>query len=124
MSVTVAPSVIFPVLVRLPIVRLPPAVVELMAALRVTAKVVVFPTMVSDPLAKAVLITYTFTVDVAVTVRVLPLSDQPDPELEAEEIVNVCQATFAVKNKAAIKINTDLLKSKNLLRMFKCILGV
>ena len=113
-----------PALVRLPIVRLLPAVVELMAALRVTAKVVVFPTMVSDPLAKAVLITYTFTVDVAVTVRVLPLSDQPDPELEAEEIVNVCQATFAVKNKAAIKINTDLLKSKNLLRMFKCILGV
>ncbi len=63
--------------------------VELMAALSVTAKVVVLPTMVSDPLVSAVLISDTFTVEFAVTVRVPPVRDQPEPELAVEEIVNV-----------------------------------
>jgi hypothetical protein len=76
-------------LVLLPIVRLLPDVVELIAAERVTAKLVVLPTIVSEPLARAVLITDTVTVELAVTVNVPPLSDQPDTELEADEIVSV-----------------------------------
>jgi hypothetical protein len=108
----------------LPIVRLLPAVVELIGALRVTAKLVVLPTMVRDPLARAVLITDTFTVDVAVTVRVLPLSDQPEPELEAEEIVNVCPDTVAVETTiASINVNCRLM-DKNRLLIFICMFSV
>jgi hypothetical protein len=45
--------------------------------------------MVSDPLERAELISDIFTVALAVTVSVPPESDQPEPELASEEIVNV-----------------------------------
>ena len=101
LSVTDPPSVMVPVLVLLPIVRLLPAVAELIAVFSVTAKLVVLPTMVSDPLLRAVLITDTSTLEFAETVSVPLLSDQPEPELEDVEMVRVWPARFVVTNRAA-----------------------
>ena len=89
MTETAAPKVIFPVFVELPMVSPLPAVEEVMAVLTVTAKVVVFPTILREPLPNAVVIADTFTVEFAVTVKVPELIDQPEPELVPVEIVRV-----------------------------------
>lgn len=92
-------KVIFPVLVLLPIVRPLPDAVELRDVLRVTTKLVVLPTIVREPLLKALVISDTLIVELAVTVRIPPLSDQPEPELAADEMVRVWLLTLAVINK-------------------------
>ena len=84
-----AASVMLPVLVPPPIVRSLPAVVEPITLPSVTAKLVVLPSIVSEPLFKAVVIAETFTVEFAVTVKVPELIDQPDKELLAVEMVKV-----------------------------------
>lgn len=117
-------KVIFPVLVLLPIVRPLPDAVELRDVLRVTTKLVVLPTIVREPLLKALVISDTLIVELAVTVRIPPLSDQPDPELAAEEIVNVCPDTVAVETTiASININCRPM-DKNRLLIFICMFSV
>ena len=103
------PMVMVPVLLLGPMVRFLPAVAELIAVLTVTLKVVVLPTMVNDPLFKAVVIAETFTVEFAVTVKVPELIDQPDKELLAVEMVKVCPAALPMTHTEVSMHNTDLI---------------
>jgi hypothetical protein len=99
-----------PVLDELPIVRPLPAVVDVMALLMFTVKLEVFPTMVSEPLVIALVISVTLTVEFAVTIKVPEEIDQPEPELAADEMVRVCAMAPPVAVRKAISRKTTFAK--------------
>jgi hypothetical protein len=75
-----------------------------------TVKLDVFPTMVSEPPAMAVVISVTLTVEFAVTVNVPEEIDQPEPELEAVEMVRVCALAPPVAVRKAISSITAFVR--------------
>jgi hypothetical protein len=112
--------VIFPALLSAPIVKPFPLTLEVIALLMTTAKLLVFPTIVKEPLLRKELMSLELMVELAVTVIVPALKVHPVLELVAEETVKVCAKPFPEK----VKKNSKLKKEKTELLPGICLLFI